>query len=83
MMGRIKILFVLFVLFFLTPALSNAYEFTFQKSKGIQIEVLSEEDFSTRFGNNPEIPRTDEEIISLARRLYPSQEEKRRMKAKQ
>ena len=43
---------------------------------------MSEKDFSARFGNTPEIPRTDADVIALARRLYPSQEEKRRIKAK-
>ena len=78
---RIIILLSIFVILF-TSSLGYTYEFKFQKNRGIKLEVLSEHDFSTKFGNNPEIPRTSEDVIALAKRLYPSLQEKRLEKEK-
>lgn len=35
------------------------------------MEILSPENFESMFGGNPDIPRTDEEVLALALRLYP------------
>jgi hypothetical protein len=40
-------------------------------TQNIRLQVLSEGEFAARFGNNPEIPRSDQEILALAERLYP------------
>jgi hypothetical protein len=45
-------------------------QYQFKKMKGITIHVLKREIFQQRFGDNLEIPRTNEDVIQLARRLY-------------
>jgi hypothetical protein len=37
----------------------------------MKVEILPEEEFEAKFGKNPEVPRTHEEIIALAEKLYP------------
>jgi hypothetical protein len=47
--------------------------FQLQAYKNLKVEILPESVFNARFGNNPEIPRSEEAILALARKLYPSQ----------
>lgn len=54
-----------------TSSLADARVFEFQKNRGIRIEVLSEQGFLSEPGKNPDIPRTAEGIIELAKKLYP------------
>jgi hypothetical protein len=49
--------------------------FQFQ-THSIKLEVLPQAVFAARFGNNPDVPRTEAGIIALARKLYPSREVK-------
>jgi hypothetical protein len=58
----------------LSLAPAGAYEFT--RAKGIRLPTLSQEAFTAQFGNNPDIRTTDEEILTLARELYPPQGKK-------
>lgn len=39
-------------------------------SNGARLEILTREDFEARFGNNPQVPKTDEETLELASRLF-------------
>jgi hypothetical protein len=45
-------------------------QYQFKRMKGVTIQVLKREVFQQRFGDNAEIPRTNESVIQLARRLY-------------
>jgi hypothetical protein len=63
---------VLLLSLFLTHA--GAYEFT--RAKGIHLPTLSQEAFTTQFGNNPDVKTTDQEIIALAQELFPPQGKK-------
>jgi hypothetical protein len=40
----------------------------------IKLEILPEEVWQARFGANPDVPRTHEDIVALAQKLYPSME---------
>jgi len=51
-------------------AQEEARQVQFQKSKGITIQVFKSQTFEQKFSGNPLIPRTKEDIISLAKRLY-------------
>jgi hypothetical protein len=44
--------------------------FQFKKVKGINIPVLDRAIFLRRFGENPLVPRTNDEVLRFARRLY-------------
>lgn len=76
MKSNLKSLWIVLLIILSTPFLANAYEYSFQQAEGIKIEVLSEKEFSALFGNNTDIPRTDKDIIELARKLYPPQGER-------
>ena len=62
---------ILTLIFLLTPVSVSAYEYDFQKSPGITVDVLSELEFEAEFGDNSDIPRTDAEVIALAEGLFP------------
>jgi hypothetical protein len=44
--------------------------FQFQ-AHNTKLEILPQAAFSARFGDNPDVPRTDADVIALARKLYP------------
>jgi len=52
-------------------AAGNSRVFNFTQNSGITIDILSENDFAAQFGENADIPRTDDDVIALARELYP------------
>ncbi len=58
------------VLAFAVP-LTAQPTYTFRQTRGISIEILSRDAFAARFGQNPDVPRTDDEVLDLALRLYP------------
>ncbi len=67
---RTVVAFVLSALLCL-PALADAAEFRFARSTGIRpIAILTAEEFELRFGADKELPRSDEAVIALARRLF-------------
>jgi hypothetical protein len=49
--------------------------FQFQTHK-MKLEILPAATFAARFGDNPDVPRTDAGIIALARKLYPPRKDK-------
>jgi len=70
----LALLATIVIQFFLSPMLKaqreEAREFKFKKIKGVTIPVLSRESFKQKFGDNPLVPKTKEEIIKLARKIY-------------
>jgi len=63
----------------LLPFSGFAATYNFEKTKGMSIDVMSPADYQTTFGNNPGIPLTHEAIVEYAKKLYPSNEQKRNM----
>ncbi len=61
---------ILALIFLSTSTLAWAYQYEFQKSPGITVDVLHELEFLEQFGDNSDIPRTDARVIALARELY-------------
>jgi hypothetical protein len=62
------------VLLFFGPtivAAGNPQVFIFNQNSGITVDILSEREFVARFGDNPDIPLTDHEVLALAQKLYP------------
>lgn len=47
-------------------------QFQFKKMMGVQIPVLSQASFQQHFAMNPDVPKTNEAVRQLARRLYSS-----------
>jgi hypothetical protein len=53
------------------PMAATAYTFEFLKAGGITIEILSNDEFEYAFGSNADVPRRDDAIIGLAKKLFP------------
>jgi hypothetical protein len=45
-------------------------QFFFDKTSGVVIDIYTSEAFEERFGDNPAVPKTDEEVLELAQELY-------------
>lgn len=71
-------LVVTLLIVFLIPAFAGAWQYEFQQAGGGKIDILSREEFMAKFGDNPDIPLTDEDVISLAKKLYIPTTEKHR-----
>jgi hypothetical protein len=54
------------------PLLAHGQRVFQFNSLNTRLEVLTEETFESLFGNNPDVPRTDAEVIALAEEVYPS-----------
>ncbi len=52
------------------PQQPDFRQFPFKKVQGITIPVLRQEAFQELFAANPEVPKTGQEAVQLARRLY-------------
>jgi hypothetical protein len=63
------------------PFMADGRQVVSLTSQILGMERLTAEDFHARFGKNTQIPRTDEAILTLARELFPSREEKQIMVA--
>jgi len=71
-----NVIFVLILAILTIPRAVDAAEVFQFASDEIRMEILSREDFEARFGANPDVPRTDEAILSLAAKIYlPLEEE--------
>lgn len=73
MKEKFKVIAAMIALLILVPVAAysyNPYQFEFQEVQGITFEILSHEEFRAQFGDNPDIPLSDEAIISLAERLF-------------
>jgi hypothetical protein len=68
---RISTVIISLFLMIITPVSAIGAIYEFQKAKGISIEILSQDDFNASFGNNPDVPRNDNDIIALAEKLFP------------
>lgn len=66
-------LFILAVLIglLLIPSWSYAEQQFHLQSQDQIIEVLTAEEFEAQFGDNPDVPRTDDQLIALAKEMYP------------
>ena len=72
MQKKIMVLTIALVLsIMIIPVVTEAYTFDFQKARGIQIEVLSQDEFDATFGKNPDVPVSDDAVIALAKKLFP------------
>jgi len=69
---RWRLLTVLLLAFVLITGSAYGQHIFQMQADSLRIEVLSQDVFEARFGNNPDIPRSDQAIIALAERLYPS-----------
>jgi hypothetical protein len=67
---RLPTLFLLVFVLFMGSAYGQ-HIFKMQ-AYDLPIQVLSQEVFESKFGDNPLIPRANQEVIALAERLYPS-----------
>jgi len=72
MSRHVKSLVAVVLLFlFCLPALANAADFRFTKSTGVKpVAVLTAEEFESKFGDNANLPRSDEAVLALARKLF-------------
>lgn len=71
-MPRITRLLLVLMLFGPTVvAAGNPQVFIFDQNRGITIDILSDREFIAKFGDNPDIPRTDDDVIALVQKLYP------------
>ncbi len=70
----LALLMVIVIQFVWSPILWGQKEvvkqFQFKKVMGINIQVLTREAFQQKFGDNLLIPRTNDEVIQLARKIY-------------
>ena len=73
---RIRLSLLIILALMIIPVLASAYTYEFQKALGVTIDVLSKEEFKSKFGDNPDIPITDEDVISLAKKVYVPKGEK-------
>jgi len=55
----------------LIPTIVIADTFSFQRTEGIDIAILTPEEFQATFGDNPDIPLTHSEIVEYATWLFP------------
>ena len=62
---------VLAFVFLFTSSFASAREYQFQKAPGVTIDVLSEQEFLSQYGDDFDSPRTDAEVIELAEKLFP------------
>ena len=44
--------------------------FFFDKVHGVAIDIYTPETFEAQFGDNPAVPKTDQEVLELAREIY-------------
>jgi hypothetical protein len=71
---RWRCLTVFLAAFVLFAGLAHGQEtFQLQAYENLKMEILPESVFNARFGNNPEIPRSEEAVLALAHKLYPPQ----------
>jgi hypothetical protein len=69
--GPLVCIFVMLAVLLKMASASYAQQVFPFESFRIKLEVLSEDDFNREFGDNADIPRTEEAILALAHRLYP------------
>ncbi len=68
---RTAILAIIVALVWLAaPGPILAQGFSQFNSQNTTLEILPAEVFKARYGNNPQVPKTEEEIIALARRIF-------------
>ena len=65
-----NVIFVLILAILTIPRAVDAAEVFQFATDEIRMEILSREAFEARFGGNPNVPRTDEEILALAAKIY-------------
>lgn len=58
----------------LAPAPVSVQSHFYFSSQDVRLPITPPEAFQAAFGDNPDVPRTDAEVLALARRLYPSRE---------
>ncbi len=76
--GKYLIVFWLAVLLISLSAGAAPGQEVFQfQAHSIKLEILPQGIFAARFGDNPDVPRTDAEIIALARKFFPPLGKKR------
>lgn len=66
----------IFLISLLASATPGQEIFQFQ-AHSTKLDILPAAIFEARFGDNPDVPRTDAEIIALARKLYPPPRDKK------
>lgn len=65
------IILTLLIPFFSCNANAKVLKLTRFSSRNFDLKVLTVDSWEATFGKNPDIPRTDEEVLALARQLYP------------
>ena len=59
------------VLFYTLNASAEVQKITYFSSRNFELKVLTADSWEASVGKNPKVPRTDEEILALARSVYP------------
>jgi hypothetical protein len=64
-------IFLMLILFLTCNAGAEVQKITRFTSRNFDLKVLTADSWETNFGKNPNVPRTDEDVLALARSIYP------------